>query len=76
VFKCAGERAFDLATAFGQAFSSYSLALKLVNGNPFQAVGPPNIEQLQWASTRLKRQVRRSELVADVAIGESFPPSG
>eukprot|EP00730_Choanoeca_flexa_P016279 TRINITY_DN7660_c0_g1_i3.p1 TRINITY_DN7660_c0_g1~~TRINITY_DN7660_c0_g1_i3.p1 ORF type:complete len:781 (+),score=272.61 TRINITY_DN7660_c0_g1_i3:134-2476(+) len=65
VFSCAGERAFDIATAIGEAFKAFAEEQKRTGGNPFKPYGdreaPPG--------DLFKRQIHRVDLLPRKAIG-------
>ena len=70
IFKCASERAFDIATAVGRAFSAYANQLEQYGGDPFKALqSSSQNEQSQLPKSLLKKQVRRSNLTSLKPIG-------
>lgn len=65
LFKCGGERAFDVATAFGEAFKAFAEEQKKIGGNPFQPYGPRDTPPADL----FKKQVHRIDLVPRKPIG-------
>eukprot|EP00056_Hartaetosiga_gracilis_P009149 m.131200 g.131200 ORF g.131200 m.131200 type:complete len:780 (-) comp13070_c0_seq2:1491-3830(-) len=65
IFKCAGERAFDIATAMRDAFVAAAEEAKKTGGNPFKAYG----EREAPPGELFKRQVHRVDLIPRKAIG-------
>lgn len=65
VFQCAGERAFDIATSFGEAFKAFAEEVKKTGGNPFAPVG----ERVAPPDHLISRQVHRVDLRPVKAIG-------
>eukprot|EP00047_Mylnosiga_fluctuans_P005670 m.241933 g.241933 ORF g.241933 m.241933 type:complete len:774 (-) comp13936_c0_seq1:86-2407(-) len=65
VFHCAGERAFDIATAFGEAFKAFAEEVKKTGGNPFAPIG----ERVPPPDHLVSRQVHRVDLRPIKAIG-------
>lgn len=62
VYRCAGERAFDIAAAITSGFKE---AQKQKNSNPFAATG----ERTSAPETLFRKQVHRGDLKPDRAIG-------
>lgn len=62
VYRCAGDRAFDIAAAITAGFKE---AQKLKNSNPFAATG----ERTSAPESLFRKQVHRGELKADRPIG-------
>lgn len=64
-FSCAGERAFDIATAIGEAFKAFQEEQKRTGGNPFQPYG----EREAPSGALFTKQVHRRDLAPIKAIG-------
>lgn len=65
IFSCAGERAFDIATAFGDAFKAFAEEQKRSGGNPFKPFG----ERTPPPGNLFKKQVHRIDLIPRKPIG-------
>ena len=65
IFSCAGDRAFDIATAFGDAFKAFQEEVKKTGGNPFA----PSGEREAPPDSLFKHQVHRIDLRPVKAIG-------
>lgn len=65
LFRCAGERAFDITTAVGEAFKAFAEEQKRTGGNPFQPYG----EREAPTGEMFHRQVHRRDLAAIKPIG-------
>eukprot|EP00049_Salpingoeca_infusionum_P013401 m.250470 g.250470 ORF g.250470 m.250470 type:complete len:775 (+) comp15437_c0_seq1:47-2371(+) len=65
IFTCAGERAFDIATAIGEAFKAFAEQQKKSGGNPFKPFGERETPPQQFYKT----QVHRVDLLPIKAIG-------
>jgi hypothetical protein len=65
MFKCAGERAYDITTSFRDAFTAFAEEQKKLGGNPFQ----PHGEREAPPGDLARKQVRRDDLVAIKPIG-------
>ncbi|EDQ85658.1 uncharacterized protein MONBRDRAFT_29090 [Monosiga brevicollis MX1] len=65
VFLCAGERAFDIATAVNEAFKAFAEEQKKTGGNPFMPYG----EREAPPDHLFHKQVHRVDLIPRKAIG-------
>lgn len=65
LYRAAGERSFDIALAFNEAFKLAAAELKKNDGNPFKASGARYAPE----GILFKNQVHRADLVARRAIG-------
>ena len=70
IFKCASERAFDIATAVGRAFAAYATQLEQYGGDPFRAIETQGTQdQSQLPQSLLAKQMRRTNLKSLKPIG-------